>query len=897
MTQGDSLRANVSPPLPHELQPLAAALADRYAIEAEIGRGGMAVVYVARDLRHERRVALKVLNPDLGAVVGAERFLAEIRVTANLQHPNLLPLFDSGNADGRLFYVMPFVEGESLRAKIVRDKQLPVDEALRITTAIASALDYAHARGVVHRDLKPENILLHGGQAIVADFGIALAVSNAGGARITQTGISLGTPQYMSPEQATGDRAIDRRSDIYSLGAVAYEMLAGEPPHNGGTSQSIIAKLLTEPVRPISVVRRSVPEHVDAAILRALEKVPADRFATASEFATALTEHGVITHQRGQFTGRRYPRWWPVAVAASAFAAGILLYRGVMGSRPTPAQPERQVGIALPDSLPVAVTGEAPLGIWQRSIAISSDGSTIAYVARRKDGINRLAIRRMDDPRVIEVAASEGAYSPFFSPDGRWIAFFTGTDLKKVESSGGRPVTLASRYVEATGGFWHPDGRIVVAADEGSFLEWVPAAGGKPEHVDTLVDQNLFPRLLPGGAAALSHDFAGLRLITFRPLRSYKLGLGGPVAGDSNASEQIIGHSPMYVASGHIVYTSAGDGTLMAVPFDAKSLKVTGLPAPVLEGVRKEQGFSISQIDISDDGTLVYLSGGNGNFGYLAMASPGAGGLIDTLSVPRSVFAGVHLHPDGRRAYARVLDATGRSARHMAVGVGTTRRWDFDTTLLSTVHAIQRVLADGRVLIAQPNGPLKLVSPETGEQHHLGRGADSLQAPYWADISARGDLIVSAKDSILVTRLTGGAASLTVRDAGGQMRLSPDGRWLAYRRHTGSVAVSPVPPTGAVYPVSTRAADQPRWSARGDRLYFRFGRKIWSAAVSTATGFEVGPSRLELDAPIVRIRSWSYDVGPDGRLLVVLGSPDESLATLNVVTGFDARLKRLVPHK
>jgi tRNA A-37 threonylcarbamoyl transferase component Bud32 len=263
-------------------------LTGRYEIEREIGRGGMATVYLARDVRHARRVALKVLNPDLGAVLGAERFLAEIRVTANLQHPNLLPLFDSGEVDGQLFYVMPYVEGESLRHKLEREKQLPIDEALRIGVAVADALDYAHRHGVIHRDLKPENILLHEGRPLVADFGIALAIAHAGGERMTQTGFSLGTPQYMSPEQATGDRVVDRRSDIYSLGALLYETLAGEPPHMGGTGQAIVAKILTETPPSVRVRRPTVPEYVASAIARALEKLPADRWATASELATAL---------------------------------------------------------------------------------------------------------------------------------------------------------------------------------------------------------------------------------------------------------------------------------------------------------------------------------------------------------------------------------------------------------------------------------------------------------------------------------------------------------------------------------------------------------------------------------------------------------------------------------
>src|SRR5262245_51414055 len=267
---------------------LSNALRDRYRIEREIGSGGMATVYLAHDVRHERFVALKVLNPELGAVLGVERFLAEIRVTAHLQHPNLLPLFDSGEANGLLFYVMPFVEGESLRARLTREKQLPMADAVHIAISVAGALDYAHAHGVVHRDLKPENILLQAGEPLVADFGIALAVSNAGGARITQTGLSLGTPQYMSPEQATGDRGTDRRSDVYSLGAVLYEMLVGDPPHSASTSQAVIAKVLTDRPRGVRTLRSSVPPHVDATIQRALEKLPADRWGTAQEFADAL---------------------------------------------------------------------------------------------------------------------------------------------------------------------------------------------------------------------------------------------------------------------------------------------------------------------------------------------------------------------------------------------------------------------------------------------------------------------------------------------------------------------------------------------------------------------------------------------------------------------------------
>ena len=274
--------------MPDTFERLKPALSDRYAIERELGVGGMATVYLADDLKHERKVAVKVLRPELAAILGAERFLNEIKVTANLQHPHILPLHDSGEADGFLFYVMPYIEGESLRDKLNREKQLGIEETLEITKAVASAVDYAHRQGVIHRDIKPENILLHDGQPIVADFGIALAVSAAGGHRLTETGLSLGTPHYMSPEQAMGDRDVDARSDIYSLAATVYEMLVGEPPFTGPTAQSVVAKVLTEQPRNITAVRRTVPPHMNWAVHKALEKLPADRFAAASEFVTAL---------------------------------------------------------------------------------------------------------------------------------------------------------------------------------------------------------------------------------------------------------------------------------------------------------------------------------------------------------------------------------------------------------------------------------------------------------------------------------------------------------------------------------------------------------------------------------------------------------------------------------
>ncbi len=301
---------------------LTAALADRYAIVREIGCGGMATVYLAQDLKHQRQVAIKVLRPELTAALGAERFLREITTTANLHHPHILALYDSGEAQGFLYYVMPYVEGESLRDRLRRDKQLPVEDALQIAREVADALGYAHARGIVHRDIKPENILLEGGHALVADFGIARAVSAAGTEQLTATGTAIGTPIYMSPEQASGQKDLDARSDIYSLGCVVYEMLGGEPPYTGATPLAVIAKKLSEPTPRISVVRELVPTTVEAALERALAKAPADRYATASAFAEALT-----TATAAPRPGRR--GWRRAAVVAAAVVVLALAARGL----------------------------------------------------------------------------------------------------------------------------------------------------------------------------------------------------------------------------------------------------------------------------------------------------------------------------------------------------------------------------------------------------------------------------------------------------------------------------------------------------------------------------------------------------------------------------------------
>ena len=417
------------------------ALDDRYIIERELGAGGMAVVYLARDRKLDREVALKVLRPELGAVLGSERFLEEIRISAKLDHPHILTLIDSGEADGFFYYVLPFVRGESLRDKLDREHQLGVDEAVLIAKQVASALDYAHRQGLVHRDIKPENILLQEGEAMLADFGIALAVKEAGGNRLTQTGLSLGTPKYMSPEQATGDRGIDARSDVYSLAAVLYEMIAGEPPVTGANAQSIIAKLMTERPTHLRILRDTVSEEMDAAVARALAKTPADRFASAGEFVRALEAKSPTTNAIAEAAApNRRRRRTIMAVGVLVAVAGIAAFATVRmrtSGRPAVLGRKTQLtssgGVHLP--------------------AISPDGKQLGYVTRKCDTAGCTYSVLVQDvggttTRTILEGAS-AAYGLEWSPDRRNILFNGTLDSHAgaflVSALGGSP-----RYLNTT---------------------------------------------------------------------------------------------------------------------------------------------------------------------------------------------------------------------------------------------------------------------------------------------------------------------------------------------------------------------------------------------------------------------------------------------------------------
>lgn len=448
---------------------LIASLADRYQIESELGQGGMATVYLAKDRKHDREVALKVLRPELGAVLGGDRFLAEIKITARLDHPHILTLIDSGVSEGLLYYVLPYVRGESLRGLLNREKQLGLDEALAIIKQVGSALDYAHRQSVVHRDIKPENILIQEGEAMLTDFGIALAVKEAGGNRLTETGLSLGTPAYMSPEQATGDRTLDARSDLYSLAAVLYEMLVGEPPVTGATVQAMIAKLMTEQPTRIRTVRNSVPQGIDDAVAKALSKIPADRFHTAGEFLRAL-DAGRTTATMPATAAPRSNLLRNALIGIAAVAVATVSYFAATGKLKG-----KDTSATLRDRTQLTSTGAI------LTPALSQDGKQLAYFVKDcSAGPCTYAVAVQDVGGTTTRRVLEGGLSPYgieWSPDRRNLLVLTtlgtryGTFL--VSALGGAP-----RYLTAGAATFYANGdSLLIGPGNGDAFFTVKVAG------------------------------------------------------------------------------------------------------------------------------------------------------------------------------------------------------------------------------------------------------------------------------------------------------------------------------------------------------------------------------------------------------------------------------------
>jgi len=859
---------------------LAVALSDRYRIERELGQGGMATVYLAHDLRHEREVAIKVLHPDLGAVLGSERFLSEIKTTARLQHPHILPLLDSGAADGLLYYVMPYVRGETLRARLTRERQLPLEDALQIAREVADALGAAHGLGIIHRDIKPENILLQGGHALVADFGIALAVQHAGGARMTQTGLSLGTPQYMSPEQAMGERAVDARSDIYALGAVTYEMLTGDPPFTGATVQAIIAKALTERPVPPSTVRDTVPPGVEQAVLRALAKLPADRFGTAAEFVAALRADASVTLADAMTRGRGgaarshglaslRPRALVVvaalAVLTLAGAAGWLLGRS---SREVPAAASTATRFVLEAS-----PGERTPVIIGKIFALSPDGSTLVYVASTGGRPQQLHRRRFDEVEATAISGTSGATDPAFSPDGRWVAFFSGAQLVKVPIEGGSPIQLATVPGATSRGLaWSEHGELVFATNAATTLFAVGQDGGAVREVFGAEgsDGLRWPVALPGSDALLYESFSAAGDSVF--VYAGSLGDGTAHRVDREA------YHPLGVLDGRLIHVTR-TGDVMAAPFDRKSLVTTGPALRVASGVQMSIGTGMGIATLSHNGDLAFRDGATASQLLYADAQ----GRVRPAVADTMGFLNPRFSPDGRRVAVAVENFNRRAIWILDRGSGILSKFGEDE--IATTRDRPEWSPDGRRLYYRRQSP--------AGNAMVTRAVDRSDAETLVPGPrvAVNELVMARDGKTVLGRVSSGVASSqdlwwwTLPDTvPGRFtenlefetgpRFSPDGRWVAYSAETAGlreVYVAPFPGPGGRIQISKGGAGLPVWGPDGRTIYYPQANRL----MATTLGFDPAPmvtgtrTLLEGDYAFTDALHVPFDVGPDGTLLLV----------------------------
>jgi eukaryotic-like serine/threonine-protein kinase len=871
------------------------ALAGRYQIEGELGEGGMAIVYVADDLRHDRKVALKVLKPDLAAMVGADRFASEIKMTANLQHPNILPLFDSGEADGFLFYVMPYVKGETLQRRIDDDKQLPVDLAVRMITEVADGLDHAHRQGIVHRDIKPANILLRDGRPVIADFGIALAVGAAAGGRLTETGLSLGTPFYMSPEQATGDREVGPASDTFSLAAVLYEALTGDPPFMGGTAQAVLGKIVKGDIASARSMRRTIPINVDHAIQKALEKLPADRFAATGDFAKALRDpdfrHApAITNNDPATSGRRglptrtgvSAAWWnPVTIGMTALSVALSLALGWVLSNRDDTRPTEAVHFTLDP------TGDGAVFVGEGSPGVSKDGRLIAFPARVGD-TTRIQVRDLGGFRARWLEGTDDGYAPFFSPDGEWIAYFTRQHVMKAPISGGRPTVVAAvPFVFGGSGVWLASDTMVFSGWSESGLWAVSANGGDMwplTRPDTAIGEarHAVPRSLPDGRVFFQirgRDAADLAWSgDHRP---------GIVDVSSGAVTRLdINGAPWaYLPSGHLLVWNSG--SFLAHPLDLSRTSVSGPPVAVSSDLRG--GDSCDYLRVSGSGTAVCSDVSNAQERTLTRMSP------DGTSTPFGILSRPYrwprLSPDGRYAAASggerlfVLNPLTSEFDVLTDAAAGEPTWTPDSEHVvywqtDAAGATNLWMRDRRA-----ERPARPITNDATRRHWPTSVSPDGATVLFYD---RSDLWTVGLDGENLRQFT---QSADAWERGGQF--SPNGRYIAYSTDiTGrrEVVLQSYPTGSRLRLVSVEGGRSPQWARDGARLYFVSGTRMMVVDVTYEPEMDISPPRQLFEGGFWVDPSGDqlFDVFPDGSFLAIDG---DDVVKLRVVTGLGASLR------
>jgi len=865
-----------------------------YEIVSALGAGGMGEVYRARDPRLHRDVAIKVLPDTLAADPQfRERFDREARAIAALNHPHICTLHDVGDQNGTAFLVMELVEGETLAARLQRGA-MPLPDALKTAIEIASALDAAHRIGVVHRDLKPGNIILTKSGAKLLDFGLAKTGSSTSvsvasvlpttpavtaAAPLTGQGTILGTVQYMAPEQIEGLEA-DARTDIFAFGALLYEMITGRKAFEGRSQASVMAAILERDPERVTTLQPVAPVAVEHVVTLCLAKDRERRWQSIRDVETHLRWIATVSPV-GPATAAvpKSPRTlervaWAGAILVAVVATAIVL---------RPREPESRPQIA---RLSVALPPTTPLALFEQAIAISPDGTRIVYRAGGERSSPMLYVRSLDNETAMPLRGTELPETPFFSPDGQWIAFFSGAKLKKVPANGGVPLVICDVVSTAYGGTWGPDDTIVFATSDVDFagLLRVSAAGGTPQRLTTPEPggRHTFPSFLPGGKAIVFA--AASRLAGEADNASI-------VARQLDTGEQRVvftgANQPRYLASGHLVVARAG--TLLTIPFDAARLEATGPAAAVLEGVMFGGTGGVAQYDVSRTGHLVYATGPTSMSDREVVWVNRRGEATPVEGLKRGVNE-ARLSPDGR------LIAVSLTGENQNIWTFDPARRTFSRLSFGKgIDQIPRWTPDGRRIAYSSTqaGPYQV---------------------YWkaADGSGTEELLVKAEVAgqfprawspdgrwLLFQRGTAAAANdLWVMSADGHEKarafiatpaneteadFSPDGHWVAYESNeTGvpNVFVQAFPGPGGKWQISTDGGVRPRWRRDGRELLYRTREAVMGVAVMTGTTFTAGPPQEVLRGTY----ETAFDVSPDGqRFLMIRSGTTTNSAQLHVV--------------